>query len=139
MELVPIKTSSKSPSKACEEIHNQTLAYYELIGYVEPWISYYLKDNNRIVGCCSFKGKPNRDNKVEIAYYTFEEFEGRGYGSQMCALLIGIANEHGKPFVTARTLPQNNASTSILKKNGFLCTGIIIDPEDGQVWEWILQ
>jgi len=32
-----------------------------------------------------------------------------------------------------------NGSTTILERNGFKCLGIIIDKEDGQVWEWEFQ
>ena len=139
MELITIKTGSKAPTSGCEEIHSQTLAYYELVGYVEPWISYYLQDDNCIVGCCSFKGKPDSNNKVEIAYYTFEQFEGKGYGSRMCAMLTAIAQEQKSVTISARTLPLASASTAILEKNGFQCIGTVIDPEDGEVWEWILR
>ena len=138
MELIKIEKSSESPSESYKEIHIQTQKYYELIGFNEPWISYYLKDGPEIVGTCSFKGSPNSDNKVEIAYYTFEKFQGKGYGNKMCVLLKDIACSNGEIIVTARTLPQLNASTSILTKNGFHCIGLVNDPEDGEVWEWSL-
>jgi len=34
---------------------------------------------------------------------------------------------------------ETNASTQVLKKNGFECTGIVSDEEDGNVWEWELK
>ena len=40
--------------------------------------------------------------------------------------------------ITARTLMENNASTQILRKNGFEFKGIVFDEEDGDVWEWEL-
>ena len=139
MELIPIAPDSKAPTEACAEIHGQTLDYYKLIGYHEPWISYYLKADGEIVGTCAFKGAPSGEkNKVEIAYYTFEPFEGKGYGTRMCALLLDIAKAHSDVFVFARTLPETNASGAILTKNGFECVGSVIDPEDGEVWEWWL-
>ena len=138
MKLVPIKPGSNAPNKDCEDIHAGTLAYYDIIGYHEPWVSYYLCDENKIVGCCSFKGKPDSDNRVELAYYTFSQFEGKGYGSKMCKLLKGISCEHKNVTLFAKTLARDGASPSILKKNGFKCTGTVIDPEDGEVWEWLL-
>ena len=119
MELIPIKEKSKTPTIACEEAHEQTLEYYKLIGYNEPWISYYLRDADEIVGTCAFKGKPDKDNRVEIAYWTFEKYQGKGYGSKMCALLLEIAKAQGNVVVFAQTLPEANASTAILSKNGF--------------------
>ena len=50
MKLIPIELNSKAPTEFCEEIHKQTLDYYKVIGYTEPWISYYLKYENEIVG-----------------------------------------------------------------------------------------
>lgn len=136
MQLIPIKTNTTAPNESCQEIHQQTLDYYDVIGYAEPWISYYLQDHEEIVGVCSFKGKPDQRNWVEIAYYTFAPFEGKGYGSKMCALLTEIGEKHEDVTVSARTLPQSNRSTRILAKNGFHCLGSVIDPEDGEVWEW---
>ena len=139
MELIPIKENSEAPVAHCQEVHAQTLRYYDKVGCAEPWISYYLKDNDEIVGTCAFKGRPNGQNKVEIAYYTFEPFQGKGYGTKMCAKLIDIAAAQSDVFVFARTMPEPNASTTILNKNGFKCIGSVIDPEDGEVWEWHLQ
>ena len=137
MELIPIKINSKSPNEYCEESYIQTLEYYKVIGYHEPWISYYFSVENEIVGICSFKGKPDKNSKVEIAYCTFEQFQGKGYANKMCSLLLDIAKMHNNVHVFARTLPEMNASTMILTKNGFKCIGSVIDPEDGDVWEWV--
>jgi [ribosomal protein S5]-alanine N-acetyltransferase len=37
--------------------------------------------------------------------------------------------------VTAQTLPEDNASTRVLRKLGFVLKGSVIDPEEGTVWE----
>ena len=31
---------------------------------------------------------------------------------------------------------EENASTKVLKKNSYEFVGVVIDPEDGEVWEW---
>jgi len=36
-------------------------------------------------------------------------------------------------------LAEENFSTSILRKNNFLLMGVVNDPEDGDVWEWLYQ
>jgi RimJ/RimL family protein N-acetyltransferase len=55
----------------------------------------------------------------------------------MCSSLVKIARDaHPTITVTARTLPAENASTKILKKNGFVLSGVVIDEEDGEVFEW---
>jgi RimJ/RimL family protein N-acetyltransferase len=113
-----------------------TLEYYKNIGFNIPWIFYLAKDNNYI-GICSFKGKP-LNNMVEIAYCTHPNYENSGYATEMCKNLIEIVHSENKNIITARTLPQMNASIKVLKKNGFKHKNKIIDPDDGEVFEWIL-
>ena len=138
MKLLPISEKSAAPTMLLAEAHEQTLEYYKIVSYNEPWISYYLQDANEIVGICSFKGKPNADKKVEIAYWTFEQYQGKGYGGMMCALLLEIAKPHDNLTVFAQTVPEVNASTSILTKNGFQHIGSASDSDVGEVWEWVL-
>ena len=89
------------------------------------------------VGTCAFKTPPNEEG-VEIAYFTFPEHEGRGVATRMAKRLVEIAEIEGVRPVRAQTLPEENASTSILKKLGFKCVGPVQHPEDGTVWEWRL-
>lgn len=51
---------------------------FETIGYSPPWVSYITIDEDQPVGGCAFIGAP-KDGEVEIAYFTLEGFEGRGY------------------------------------------------------------
>jgi RimJ/RimL family protein N-acetyltransferase len=91
------------------------------------------------VGSCAFKGQPV-DGKVEIAYCTFPAHEGRGVATAACKALVGIAQSADAGVtITARTLPEENASASVLKKNNFMLAGTAIDPEDGEVFEWVYQ
>jgi RimJ/RimL family protein N-acetyltransferase len=109
------------------------------VGATPPWIGYLAVDcpGKTIVGTCAFKGNPNQDNSVEIAYFTFPEFEGKGYATVMARTLIGIArSQPGFPHIIAHTLPQANASTKVLQKVGMKFVGDVIDPEDGPVWRW---
>ena len=122
-----------------KELIKNTLEYYDKIGFVMPWISYLVKDNNTYVGICSFKGKPI-NNSVEIAYCTHPNYENCGYATRMCEKLIEITQkENIKIKITARTLPKINASTKVLMKNGFINNGIIIDEDDGEIYEWIYK
>ena len=122
-----------------KELLKNTLEYYHKIGFVMPWISYLVDDNNSYVGICSFKGKPV-NNSVEIAYCTHPNYENRGYATKMCKKLIEIAQKENKQIkITAKTLPETNASTKILIKNGFMNNGIILDIDNGEVYEWIYK
>jgi RimJ/RimL family protein N-acetyltransferase len=115
------------------------LAYrqlYRVVGFAPPWIGYLAQESAVCIGSCGFKGPPV-NKRVEIAYFTFPEYEGRGFATQMASALLGIAGEAGAEVIaTAQTLPQESASTAILKKLGFVLIGTVDHPEDGEVWEW---
>ncbi len=114
-------------------------AYYEAIGFERPWIGYLARRDGAWVGACGFKGAP-KAGRVEIAYFTFPEFEGGGVATSMARALVELAlSVNPSPIVTARTLPQEGASTAILRKLGFAKTGTVPDPDDGNVWEWVLE
>lgn len=112
-------------------------ALYGEVGYTEPWIGYLAVDGDRPIGSCAFKSAPV-DGRVEIAYFTFPPFEGRGHATGMAAALLARARE-AAPDVTvvARTLPDRNASHRVLEKLGFRRGGLVSDPEDGLVLEWV--
>jgi hypothetical protein len=42
-------------------------------------------------------------------------------------------------IVAAQTLPEENASTTVLKKLRFRLVDILDHPEDGLIWEWQLS
>ena len=120
------------------EIVEATVQLYRTAGYQPPWIGYLAIENNICVGTCGFKSPPQND-RVEIAYFTFPEYESRGVATRMAAELIRIAqSEMPAVTVAAQTLPAESASTSILKKLGFRLIGTVEHHEDGTVWEWQL-
>lgn len=111
---------------------------YDSAGYQPPWIGYLVRVGNDIVGTCAFKGAP-AGQRVEIAYFTFPEFEGAGFATAMVRELVAIAAFRQPGLdVVAQTLPEENASNTILKKLGFRYRGPFAHPEDGLVWEWVL-
>lgn len=123
----------------CVEVLNVYPDYYKKVGYNPPWIGYFATLNGEeMVGCGGYKGKP-KNGKVEIAYGTFKQYEGQGIGTQICRQLVLLSLQTDPSVsITARTFLENNASTQILKRNGFECQGIVCDEEDGDVWEWML-
>ena len=111
-------------------------ALYERVGFTLPWICYIAIHDGRPVGTCGFTSVPD-DGIVEIAYFTFPGFEGRGIATEMAAALLALAQQSGESVtVIARTLPERNASHRVLEKLGFTCIGSIDHPEDGTVLEW---
>jgi RimJ/RimL family protein N-acetyltransferase len=111
-------------------------AFYERVSAVAPWRGYFVVDDGRAVGTCGFKGNPV-DGVVEIAYSTFPPYEGRGYGTATAAALVRLALDTDASLqVIAHTLPEENASARILRRNGFRFAGEVMDPEDGRIWRW---
>ncbi|MGD8494667.1 MAG: GNAT family N-acetyltransferase [Gemmatimonadales bacterium] len=109
---------------------------YEDLGFEEPWIGYLAFFEDAPVGTCGFKSAP-RDGTVEIAYFTFPGFEGHGVATSMAAQLVAVARERDPDVgLTARTLPERNASHRVLEKLGFSPASLVEDPHDGLVMEW---
>lgn len=145
LQLVPIDRSG-SPSGSCPQLDEiakgvcaATVSLYGRVGFVSPWLGYLALCDARVVGSCGFKGPPT-SGEVEIAYFTFPEFEGCGIATSMARELLALARA-AEPgiIVTAQTRPERNASTRILEKLGFAQRGSVVHPEDGQVWEWELR
>lgn len=141
MELIPIQLSLEENAEfksnpLCDETLNMTLNFYKQIGFVPPWICYYAKQDGKLVGSAGFKGRPV-NGTVEIAYGTFEPCRNQGIGTLICKELVNLSLKTDSSIkITARTLPEKNYSTKILEKNNFKFTGVVNDPEDGEVWEW---
>ncbi|MBA3662570.1 MAG: GNAT family N-acetyltransferase [Gammaproteobacteria bacterium] len=113
------KTNEIYSSTDCQQLINSMDEYYPKIGFNKPWVGYFVFNNNQIVGTGSFTGQP-QDGKVEIAYWTFKEFEGQGIASFACKELISISKKTNPTItITAKTAPGHNASTKILQNNGF--------------------
>lgn len=142
MELVRIHPDSKPedyglPAESPAGINlKMQIEYYSKTGFHPPWVGYVATLEGKPVGLGAFKGAPI-NKKVEIAYFTFPEMEGKGVGTGTCMALAEMARaEDAAIEITARTLPERNASTRILAKNGFVFASAVQDPEDGEVWEW---
>jgi ribosomal-protein-alanine N-acetyltransferase len=124
---------------------NQSIEFYSKISAIEPWVGYVAiraganGEPAQVIGCCGFKGNPNGQNEVEIAYHTFSRLESRGYATSMAEAMFEIARKFASEVscVVAHTLPENDASTSVLKKNSFVFAGELIEPDEGKLWRWI--
>lgn len=133
----PVENLGELP-RVLRENCQASAGLFASIGFVPPWVGYVTVDDNQPVGCCAFVGAP-KDGSVEIAYFTLEEFEGRGYATHAAARLIEIAwRQNPSVRLTAKTLPQENASTAILKRNGFQFAGETTDHDIGLAWAWTL-
>ena len=113
-------------------------ALYSRRGFEPPWLCYLAEEQGIWIGTCGFAGPPS-GGEVEIAYFTFPGQEGSGVATRMATALIGLTGPavslRGLSFV-AHTLPEEGASTSILRRLGFSLLGPVDHPEDGTVWKW---
>ena len=104
-----------------------------------PCVGYLALHDSIPVGTCGFKSVPT-DKRVEIAYFTFPDFEGRGLASAMAGELVAIAQRSASSVViAAQTLSERNASHRVLEKLGFEVVGTVDHPDDGMVLEWQLE
>ena len=120
-------------------VATNSATFQERNGIEPPWGGYLALDpSTRVVlGTCSFKGPPDPDGAVEIAYFTFPGREGEGIGTAMAMARSRLASrEPGVRLLRAHTLPERNASGTILTRAGYRRTADVVDPEDGPVWRW---
>ena len=107
---------------------------------VDPWTLGFAmvhRGSEAVIGTCGFKGPPDPDGSVEIAYGVVPEHQGKGYASEAAAALVSYAFESVQVrTVRAHTRSDSNASARVLTKCGFRLTGQVVDPEDGLVWRW---
>ncbi|MBW7932904.1 MAG: GNAT family N-acetyltransferase [Gemmatimonadaceae bacterium] len=104
-----------------------------------PWTHFLTmidRESGAHVGSCGFKGPPDADGMVEIAYGVDPEQRGRGYAKEGAAALVQFALDHGVRLVRAHTLPDSGASDRVLMSCGFQRVGEVMDPEDGLVQRW---
>lgn len=142
LKLIPIEVDGSVgqftgvlPELAVSVLY-MTSQMYAKSGFVTPWIGYLAVRDAKIVGTCGFKSPP-RENEVEIAYFTFPEYEGLGVATEMAPALVELAvNESPNVLVTAQTLIERNASHRILEKVGFVTQMTMENPEDGTVLVW---
>ncbi len=141
MRLIKIDKTGRLPEDISvddflQEVIQTMVAHYQTAGFEPPWTGYVGMENGLPVGVCAFKGPP-AEGRVEMAYGTAPGHEGRGVATALARELLTIAKSTDHHLtVFAQTLPEENASTSILKKLGFTMIGSREHPEDGTVWEW---
>lgn len=139
IELHEDRSKEEYASPDCQQLISMYEAYYPITGFNLPWVGYFVVRQDKIVGSCGFVGQP-KGGRVELAYWTFKEFEGQGIASFACKELVAIAKHTNHNLtITAKTAPEKNASTRILEKNNFEFTGIVQDDEIGDAWLWTLQ
>ena len=90
-----------------------------------------------VVGLGGFVGGPDAAGAVEVGYTIAPSYRGRGLATEAARALVAHAFTFAEVReVCAHTLPEANASTRVLKKNGFVFAGEMDHPEEGRLWRW---
>lgn len=123
-----------------DEVSPAWLAQLRASTGADPWVHGFAivhQDSDSVIGSVGFKGPPNEEGMVEIAYGIVPAFQRRGHATEATQAGVLFAFGDGRVrLIRAHTLPTTNASTHVLKKCGFEHTGEVVDPEDGLVWQW---
>ena len=111
-------------------------------GEPAKWWSYLIIDctnESTLIGLCGFKGAPDEEGCVEIGYEVAKSFRLKGVATWTAGELVRMAFDDRKvESVLAHTMPVENASNAVLRKNGFQFEKEITIDGDGRVWRWRL-
>jgi [ribosomal protein S5]-alanine N-acetyltransferase len=101
----------------------------------DPWGTHlFFDDDGALVGFGGFKGEP-RDGEVELGYAVAPARQRRGIATSVVGQLVARARAAGVRTVTAHTLAEENASTAVLRKGGFVRTAQLCE-SGTDVWRW---
>ncbi|MEO6038686.1 MAG: N-acetyltransferase, partial [Saprospiraceae bacterium] len=72
MEFLPIQPTAAENTAFidhpdCQGSLYMSMDFYKRMGFEPPWIGYYARTGNQLVGMAGYKGRPQA-GKVEIAY-----------------------------------------------------------------------
>jgi len=121
------------------EVAGSNEVHRDAVGSEARWGGYLAVDvaSNSVVGTCAYKGAPDEDATVEIAYFTFPNFERQGFATAMARKLERQVYESGEvDRIVAHTLPEESPATRVLSRLHYEHTSEIADFEDGPIWRW---
>ncbi len=93
------------------------------------------KADNKMIGDLCILGEPNSNGEIEIGYGTYEEFQGKGFMTEIVSGIIEWAKTQSNvKSIIASTDKTNAASFKVLQKNNFINIG-----ETESLCNWKLQ
>lgn len=82
------------------------------------------KADNKMIGDLCIINEPDTDGKIEIGYGTYDEFQGRGFMTEIVRGIIDWAKTQAcVKSIIASTDKSNIASFKVLQKNNFIKIG----------------
>lgn len=83
-----------------------------------------LKAENKMIGDLCIIGEPNADGEIEIGYGTYDEFQGKGFMTEIVGGIIEwTKTQQIVKAIIASTNKTNIASFKVLEKNNFIKIG----------------
>jgi [ribosomal protein S5]-alanine N-acetyltransferase len=93
------------------------------------------KIDNKMIGDLCIVGEPNLDGEIEIGYGTYDEFQSKGFMTEIVGGIIGWTKTQSTvKSILASTEKANIASFKVLEKNMFVRIG-----ETETFFEWQLK
>ena len=105
------------------------------------WGGYFCvhRADKALIGMGGFKGRPGTTGTVEIGYSIITPYRQQGLATETARGLIQFAfSQPGVQQVMAHTLAVENHSNRLLKSIGFHYNGLGDEPDEGEVWQWVL-
>ncbi len=82
------------------------------------------KTENQMIGDLCIVGEPNKEGEIEIGYGTYEEFQNKGFMTEIVQGIIEWTKTQPKvKSILASTEKANLASCKVLEKNNFVVVG----------------
>jgi len=92
------------------------------------------KTENKMIGDLCIVGEPNADGEIEIGYGTYDEFQGKGFMTEIVGGIIEWTETQPIVKSIASTDKTNTASFKVLQKNNFIKIG-----ETETLFNWKLE
>jgi RimJ/RimL family protein N-acetyltransferase len=102
---------------------------------VQPWLAraMVLRREGTVIGNIGFHGPPDSRGMVEVGYTVQPDHRRQGFAEEATLALFGWAeDQHGIRLFRASVGPWNAPSLSLVKKLGFVETGVQWDEIDGK-------
>jgi [ribosomal protein S5]-alanine N-acetyltransferase len=123
-----------------QEVSPDWLARVHALSEPDAWLLGFAvthRARQSVIGNCGYKGPPDADGAVEVAYAINLEHRGQGYATEAAEGLTRYAfSDPRVRIVRAHTIERVNASSRVLTKCGFTYIGEVIEPDDGLVCRW---
>lgn len=93
------------------------------------------KTENKMIGDLCIVGEPNSNGEIEIGYGTYEEFQNKGFMTEIVSGIITWTKTQAiVKSIIASTDKTNTASFKVLEKNNFIKIG-----ETETLFNWKLE